>query len=170
VFVIAGFTNDRQDYSHRFAVHIAHDAIGISSGGPEVYFRPSTGTWTSVGGSPSKAGKRCSRGELSIREAVHDDIHWIKVRYFDPKSFREQSDVERYLRRLLDLRAIYTTRQIHWAEMLGTPSIEATFGKRDLPKQCRLLIWPGRAAYQDMAGAWWFTSWHTEAQNRLLER
>ena len=117
-----------------------------------------------------RAQKSASSERTPVSKVVHETTDFVKVRYFSPQAFRDTAQVERYLRRLLALRSGFTTPIIHWAEGLGTPSIEATLWISDSNGRGRLLVWPGRAAYQDSQGVWWFTSWTPEEEHHLLER
>lgn len=120
-----------------------------------------------------RAQRSATSEHVPVSKVVHENIDSVKVRYFSPQVFRDPAQLEGYLRRLLALHNGYTTRIIHWAEALGTPSIEATLRISDSIgriRLARLLVWPGRAAYQDSEGIWSFTSWAPEEERHLLER
>lgn len=120
-----------------------------------------------------RAQRSASSERAPVSKVVHENTDSVNVRYFSPQVFHDPAHLERYLRRLLALRNGFTTRIIHWAEGLGIPSIEATVRISDSIGRIgrgRLLVWPGRAAYQDSQGIWWFTSWAPEVEHHLLER
>lgn len=105
---------------------------------------------------------RSKRPDSATRESLvlHDDSDIVRVRYFSLTAFKSKALVRAHHERLFSLKTGSTTSFPHWAEVLGVPEIEAFTYKSMMPQVSRghLLVWPGRAVYQDREGNWWFTS------------
>ena len=118
--------------------------------------------------SQSKAGKSGGNVEFRIvqddkdygplRQVMNDEIHWVKVRYYDPSLFKTEGDAQEYLTALLHSSKGSTHPHIFWAEGLGVPVLETTI-RHARGRPGKLLVWPYRAVYQDGNGKWWFTAW-----------
>jgi hypothetical protein len=92
-----------------------------------------------------------------LRNVIHGPLMSIRIRYFDRESF-DRARAESFLKKVLESEKGDTYTHIFWAEGLGVPAIEAYLQSEDLAYPGYLLVWSGRAVYQDPKGKWWFTA------------
>lgn len=83
-----------------------------------------------------------------------DDVHLIKVRYYD-NSFKNIQEVQDRLVSVLRSEKGSTVRYIPWAEGLPIPSVEATIYLKS-GGQGKWSLWPDRSVFQDKQLQWWF--------------
>jgi hypothetical protein len=113
--------------------------------------------------SAMQSSKKHAHSKDQPVKVLHDEVGVVKIRYYSPTAFSNESQAKAYLAGVFMAGRGSTASHLNWLEKTGIPELEAfTFRSAwDVSRHGYLLLWPGRAVYQDFDGNWWFSTFET---------